>query len=56
MVNAALPVLLRPPLAELDPIPERGRPRRRRSQTLNMKFGAPLGGQPPRDKEYESQT
>jgi hypothetical protein len=51
----SLPVLLRPPLAELDPIPERGRPRRR-SQTLNMKFGAPLGGQPPRDKEYESQT
>ena len=32
------------------------RPRRRRRQALNIKFGAPLGGQPPRDKEYQSQT
>ena len=47
-------MLLRPPLAELDPIPERGRPRRRHRQALNMKVGAPLGGQPPRDKEYQS--
>ena len=44
---------LRPPVAELDPIPERGRPRRRHRQALNMKVGAPLGGQPPRDKRVQ---